>query len=91
MMHAKLRAVGSEASAEDAVGCKLLSDKPSLIAGAKWISKLGHVGDERRTNNHSMCSYGMAGRITCVARRSVPTQPKFRDAVRYRDQRQLKA
>jgi hypothetical protein len=39
-------------NATDAVGCKLSSDKLSRIAGGNAIAKLGHVGDERRTNNH---------------------------------------
>jgi hypothetical protein len=43
-----LLAKSSEASAEDAIGCKRFSHKLSLILNTKEISKLGHVGDELR-------------------------------------------
>jgi hypothetical protein len=37
--------------ATNALGCKLFSDQPSLIAGAKTSAKRGHVGDEWRNDD----------------------------------------
>jgi hypothetical protein len=69
-----------EASAEDAPRCKLVSEMLSLIARAKDISKLGHVGCERRTH----CA-------VAPNRHSVTNQPKSRDLMRIGDQRMPEA
>jgi hypothetical protein len=75
----ELQAISPEASAEDAVGGKLFSDKPSLIAGANDSARLGHVGDEQWNGD------------AVVVPPFVTNQPTFRDAVRSRDQRELEA
>jgi hypothetical protein len=69
----KLQAISSAARAENAVSLELSGDKPSLIADANTIAKLGLVRDEGRRGN------GVALRpfVTYVA--------NLREAFRYSD------